>query len=58
MSDATQKDQGGAGAPDDKKKEVPVHSNTPENRDGRLNPSAPEDSNITPEDETADKVIA
>ena len=25
-----------------------VTSNTPENREGHLNPSAPEDSNITP----------
>jgi hypothetical protein len=25
-----------------------VHSNTPENRPGQLNPSAPEDSNTTP----------
>lgn len=58
MSDATQEKQGGAGAPDDKKKEVPVHSNTPENRDGRLNPSAPEASNTTPEDATEGKEIA
>ena len=49
MSDSTQDKQAGAGAPDDKKKEVPVHSNTPENKDGKLNPSAPEDSNTTPE---------
>ena len=25
-----------------------VHSNTPENAQGRLNPSAPENSNVTP----------
>ncbi len=25
-----------------------VESNTPENKDGRINPSAPEDSNTTP----------
>ncbi len=25
-----------------------VESNTPENKEGRLNPSAPEDSNVTP----------
>jgi hypothetical protein len=25
-----------------------VQSSTPENKDGRINPSAPEDSNVTP----------
>lgn len=32
-----------------------VHSNTPENRNGQLNPSAPEDTNVTP-GSTAEKI--
>lgn len=26
-----------------------IHSNTPENKDGQINPSAPEDANTTPD---------
>ena len=31
-----------------------VHSNTPENAQGKINPSAPEDSNTTPGSTTKD----
>ncbi len=48
MSEKAQPVTGSTGSVSDQQKEVPVRSNTPENSKGKLNPSAPEDSNVTP----------
>ncbi len=48
MSEKAQPVAGSTGSVSDQEKEVPVHSNTPENSKGKVNPSAPEDSNVTP----------
>ena len=52
MSDQSKTQQGSTSTADEKKKEVPVRSNTPDNKEGKLNPSSPEGANTAPGPDT------